>query len=160
MADALTYSALHALGLATGAALCALLGLMQIRVDRVAGSSSGYQLLWVVGFFWTFGGFLQHTLQLAGVDANATSVRLAEVLAWSCTVLGPIAIGRFLEAGIGSTNRASRIFRVSARAVALLNLSLLIWASSSHESQLGSSWYPETSFYVALVLNAIALILY
>ena len=114
--------ALHAIGLAAGAALCALLGLMQLRVDRTTGGPSGFQILWVVGFVWTFGSFLRYTLPLAGMDAHATSVRLAETLAWSSSILGPLAIGRFLQARIGKTKRASRLFLAFTGAVSLLNL--------------------------------------
>ncbi len=151
--------ALHAIGLAAGAALCGLLGLMQLRVDRTTGGPSGYQILWVVGFVWTFGSFLRYTLPLAGMDATATSVRLADMLAWSSAILGPLAIGRFLQAGIGKT-RASRLFLVFTGAVALLNLILLAWAGATHSFNVDESWYPRTSFYVALVVTAIALLIY
>src|SRR3954464_14791471 len=97
MDPALTYSALHAIGLAVGAALCALLTVIQRRVDRASSQPSGYQILWIVGFIWSFGGFIRDALQLAGVDGHATSIRAAVMLAWSGTVLGPIAIGRFVQ---------------------------------------------------------------
>jgi hypothetical protein len=48
----------HVLGFALGAALCGLLGVMQRRVDRIAGETSGYVLLWVTGFLWTCGSFV------------------------------------------------------------------------------------------------------
>ena len=152
--------ALHAIGLAAGAALCGLLGLMQLRVDRTTGGPSGYQILWVVGFVWTFGSFLRYTLPLAGMDATATSVRLADTLAWSSAILGPLAIGRFLQAGIGKTSRASRLFLAFTGAVSLLNLVLLVWAGATHSFDVDTSWYPQTSFYVALVVTAIALLVY
>jgi two-component system LytT family sensor kinase len=151
--------ALHAIGLAAGAALCGLLGLMQLRVDRTTGGPSGYQILWVVGFVWTFGSFLRYTLPLAGFDATATSVRLADTLAWSSAVLGPLAIGRFLQAGIGMS-RASRLFLAFTGAASLLNLMLLAWAGTTHSFDLDASWYPQASFYVALVVTAIALLVY
>ena len=43
---------------------------MQLRVDRTTGGPSGYQILWVIGFVWTFGSFLRYTLPLAGMDAT------------------------------------------------------------------------------------------
>ncbi|MET0533502.1 MAG: hypothetical protein ABW171_04695, partial [Steroidobacter sp.] len=141
-----------------GTALCALLGLMQLRVDRATGRPSGYQLLWVVGVIWTLGRFLRYTLQLA--DANVTSIHLAEALAWSCTIIGPVAIGRFLQARIGLTTRSSRVFVMFTGAVSLMNASLFVWAAATHALDLDASWYPETSFYVALVVTAIALVLY
>ncbi len=125
--------ALHAIGLAAGAALCGLLGLMQLRVDRTTGGPSGYQILWVIGFLWTFGGFLRYTLPLAGVDATAMSVRIADLLAWSCTILGPLAIGRFLQAGIGETSRAARRF------LAVHRRSLV---AESHSARLGRRHAP------------------
>ena len=106
----LTYAALDAIAFLTGATLSAMLGLIQYRVDRVAGRMSGYLLLWALGFIWTFGNFLRCTLELAGVSADAASTRFAETFAWSCTLLGPIAIGRLLQGGIGTTSRASRGF--------------------------------------------------
>ena len=163
MANGLTYSALHAIGFAAGAALSALLGLMQIRVDRAekqSGGASGYQLLWVIGFIWTFGSFLRYTLQLAGVGADAPSVRLAETLAWSCTILGPVAIGRFLQARLATTSRASQMFLLFTGAVSALNLSLLVRAGATHAFDLDASWYPPASLYLALIVTAIALILY
>jgi two-component system LytT family sensor kinase len=152
--------ALHAIGLAAGAALCGLLGLMQLRVDRTTGGPSGYQILWVVGFVWTFGSFLRYALPLAGMDANATSVRLADTLAWSSAILGPVAIGRFLQAGIGKTRRASRVFLAFTGGVSLLNLVLLAWAGATHSFDIDASWYPQTTFYVALVVTAIALLVH
>src|SRR5688500_2568781 len=74
-----------------------LLGRRMRRVEKRSTGHSGYQLLWVVGFIWTFGNFLRYVLLLAGVDADATNVRLAEMLAWSSTRLGPVTIGRFLQ---------------------------------------------------------------
>lgn len=164
MANELTYAALHALGLAAGAALSALLGLMQIQVDRASGNPSsrpsGYQLLWVVGFIWTFGSFLRYTLQLAGTGADATSVRLAETLAWSCTILGPIVIGRFLQTQLATTSRAAQLFLAFTGAVSVLNLSLFVWAGTTHAWHLDTSWYPRTSLYIAVIVTAIALLLY
>jgi two-component system, LytTR family, sensor kinase len=160
MVSELIYPTAHAIGFAAGAALCALLGFMQFRVDRTTGGPSGYQLLWVVGFLWTLGGFLRYTLLLAGVAADASTLRLAGTLAWSSTILGPVAIGRFLQARIGTTTRASRLFLIFTYAVALLNLGLLIRASATHVFGVDTSWYPQTSLYLALVVTAITLLLY
>ena len=44
--------------------------------------------------------------------------------------------------------------------MALLNLGLLIRANYTHEWQLEASSYPATSFYVALVISIVALLLY
>ncbi|GFE89974.1 histidine kinase [Steroidobacter agaridevorans] len=160
MENELTYSALQAIGMATGAALCASLGLMQFRVDRATGGPSGYQLLWVVGFIWTLGRFLRYTLQLAGLDEEASSVRLAETLAWSCTILGPIAIGRLLQARLGMTSRLARAFLGFTGVASILNLSLFAWVGATQALELDASWYPEASLYVALIVTAIALMLY
>ncbi len=160
MENELTYSALQAIGMATGAALCASLGLMQFRVDRATGGPSGYQLLWVVGVIWTLGRFLRYTLQLAGWDAEANSVRFAEALAWSCTILGPIAIGRLLQARLGTTSRLARAFLGFTGVASILNLSLFAWVGTTHGFDLDASWYPEASLYVALIVTAVALILY
>jgi hypothetical protein len=83
MPDAITFAA--------GAALCALLGSMQLRADRTAGRASGYLLLWVLGFIWTFGNFLRCTLALANIGPDTFAAKAAETLAWSCTLLGPVA---------------------------------------------------------------------
>ncbi len=45
-------------------------------------------------------------------------------------------------------------------AVSLLNLVLLAWAGATHSFDVDASWYPQTSFYVALVVTAIALLVY
>jgi two-component system LytT family sensor kinase len=160
MEKELTRPALQAIGMAAGAALCASLGLMQFRVDRATGGPSGYQLLWVVGFIWTLGRFLRYMLQLAGLDEEANSVRLAEALAWSCTILGPIAIGRLLQARMGTASRLARAFLVFTAAASILNLSLFAWVARTRAFDLDASWYPEASLYVALIVTAVALILH
>lgn len=156
----LTHAALDAIAFLTGATLSAMLGLIQFRVDRIAGRTSGYLLLWTLGFVWTFGTFLRCTLELAGVSPDAASTKFAETFAWSCTLLGPIAIGRLLQEAIGTTSRASRRFLALTYGVSLLNLGLLIRANYMHDWQLEASAYPATSFYVALVTGIIALLLY
>jgi len=154
------YDALHAIGFAASAALCALLWFMQRRVDRVSGGPGGFQILWAVGFIWTLGNFLRYMLLLAGTGADAMSFRLAGMLAWSCTIVGPLAIGLFLQAGIGTTSRVSRAFLIFTGALSIVNLGLIIWAGVTHAFDLDSSWYPKVSFYLALTLEAIALIFY
>src|SRR6188768_1129233 len=106
----LSYAMLDAVAFITGAELSVMLGLMQWRVDRNTRRVSGYLLLWLLGFIWTFGTFIRCTLEIAGVPPDATSTKLAESFAWSCTLLGPIAIGRLLQGGIGTTSRTSRGF--------------------------------------------------
>jgi two-component system LytT family sensor kinase len=155
-----TDAALDAIAFITGATLSAMLGLMQYRVDRAAGRASGYLLLWVLGFIWTFGTFLRCTLELAGVEPDAPSVKFAVTFAWSCTLLGPIAIGRLLQGGIGAWSRASRVFQAVAVAVSLLNLGLLVRANRLYGWQLEESGYPTTSFYVALALGVLAIAIY
>jgi two-component sensor histidine kinase len=151
---------LDAITFATGAALSALLGFMQWRVDRAKRSASGYLLLWVLGFIWTFGNFLRCVLALGGVAPESISARFAETFAWSCTLLGPIAIGRLLQGGIGTTSRVSRAFLAFTIGVALLNLVLLMRANYTHVWQVEDSAYPTTSFFVALFVSAMAILLY
>ena len=156
----LTDAALDAIAFVTGATLSAVLGMMQYRVDRAAGRASGYLLLWVLGFIWTFGNFLRCALNLAGVGPDSLFTKLAETFAWSCTLLGPIAIGRLLQSGIGATSRASRRFQVLAYGVSVLNLGLLVNADVSNGFRLEESGYPTVSFFIALVAGTIALLLY
>jgi two-component sensor histidine kinase len=151
---------LDAVAFATGAALSVMLGLMQLRVDRTTGHASGYLLLWVLGFLWTFGNFLRCALSLAGVGPDATATRFAETFAWSCTLLGPVTIGRLLQGGIGTTSRVSRGFFAFTVAVSLLNLGLLIRANQVYAWRLEDSGFPTTAFYIALVVNVFALGLY
>src|SRR5262245_27810190 len=151
---------LDAIAFATGAALCAMLGLMQLRVDRGGERASGYLLLWVLGFIWTFGNFLRCALALGGASPDSTSARVAETFAWSCTLLGPVSMGRLLQAGIGSTSRVSRGFLAFTIVVSLINLGLLIRANYVHEWRLEDGAYPTTSFFVALPVGLIALALY
>ena len=155
---------LDAIAFAAGAALCGMLGLMQLRVDRAGqgenNGASGYLLLWVLGFVWTFGNFLRCALALAGASPDSVSARFAESFAWTCTLLGPIAIGRMVQAGIGTTSRVSRGFLAFTIGVSLLNLGLFIRGNHLHAWQLEASDYPTTSFYIALPVGAIALLLY
>lgn len=160
MENELTYAALNSIGFAVGAALSALLWLMQLRVDRAAGARSGFQLLWIIGFVWTFGRFLRYSLYLAGAGPDAASVRLAETLAWSCTILGPLAIGRFLWGRMSVASRTGRAFLRFSGVVSIVNLCSFAWAGATHEWRLDESWYPRISLYVGLVMTALALILY
>src|SRR6187397_396187 len=108
MARDLTYVALDAIAFITGATLSAMLGHMQYRVDRATGRLSGYLLLWLLGFIWTFGNFMRCTLELAGAMPDSTAARFAETFAWSCTLLGPLTVGRLVQGGIGSTRSEER----------------------------------------------------
>lgn len=156
----LTNAALDAIAFFTGATLSAVLGLMQYRVDRAAGRISGYLLLWALGFIWTFGNFLRCALNLAGVGPDAVSTKFAETFSWASTLLGPIAIARLLQAGIGTTSRASLFFQVLAYGATALNLGLLVGANVSYGFRLEESWYPTASFFVALVPGTVAILLY
>ena len=156
----LTFAALDAIVFVTGAALTAMLGLMQYRVDRAAGRVSGYLLLWVLGFIWTFGNSLRGALHLAGVGPDEAIVKMAETFTWSCTLLGPLTIARLLQSGIGATSRASRFFQALAWGATLLNIGMLIRANRAHGFHVEESWYPTASFFVALAVNVIALVLY
>jgi|GEM_PF-1373699 len=156
----LTHAALDAIAFLTGATLSAMLGLMQWRVDRTTGRPSGYLLLWVLGFIWTFGTFVRCALELAGVPPDATSTKFAESFAWSCTLVGPIAIGRLLQGAIGTTSRVSRAFLALAVGVSLVNLVLLVRANQLSGYHLENSWYPTTSFYLALAVGVLASVIY
>jgi two-component sensor histidine kinase len=156
----LTHAALDAVAFLTGAALAAMLGRMQLRVDRAAGRISGYLLLWGLGFIWTFGNFLRCALELAGASADAASVKFAETFAWSCTLVGPMVIGRLLQGGMGADSRAARVFLGFTVGVSLFNLALLLRAGLAHEWRIEASAYPATTFYIAMVLGGIALLIY
>ncbi len=147
----LSYAALHSIGFAASAALCALLWLMQRRADRASGGPGGFQILWAVGFIWTLGNFLKYMLLLAGTGADATSLRLAGMLAWSSTIFGSLAIGRFLQAGLGTTSRAARVFLLFTGAVSMVSLGLFAWAAATYALDVDGSWYPKASFYVGQV---------
>ncbi len=151
---------LDAIAFATGAMLSAMLGLMQLRVDRARGGISGYLLLWVNGFIWTLGNFMRCTLDLAGVGPDVTSARFAETFSWLSTLLGPVAIGRLVQEGIGTTSRVSRGFLAFTIGAGLFNLLLFVRAIRAYDGHLDASAYPTTSFYVALVVGVIALVLY
>jgi hypothetical protein len=156
----LTHAALDAIAFVTGATLSAMLGHMQWRVDRVTGRISGYLLLWVLGFIWTFGNFLRCTLELAGAGPDSAGAKFAETFAWSCTLLGPIAIGRLLQGGIGPASRASKGFFAFTVLVSLLNLVLMVRANLAYAFQLEASSYPTTSFYIAVCVGVIAIFIY
>jgi hypothetical protein len=151
---------LDAVAFATGATLSAMLGLMQWRVDRATDRTSGYLLLWALGFVWTFGNFLRGALALAGAAPDSFAARFAETFAWSCTLLGPIAIGRLVQGALAETSRAARAFVALTIGVALLNLALLVRAHVVHDGHLEASAYPTTSFFIALALSVVAVALY
>jgi signal transduction histidine kinase len=156
----LTYVVLDAVAFLTGAALSAMLGLMQWRVDRNARRLSGYLLLWILGFVWTFGNFLRCALDLAGTGADSTSARFAESLSWSCTLLGPITIGRLLQGAMGTGSRASRNLWGFAVVMSCVNLGLFVHAAWRYAGNLDASSYPTTSFYIGLPLATVALVVY
>jgi hypothetical protein len=156
----LTDAALDAIAFLTGATLSAMLGHMQWRVDRPTGRMSGYLLLWLLGFTWTFGNFMRCTLELAGAEPDSASARFAETFAWSCTLLGPLAIGRLLQGGIGSTSRTSKRMFAVAVGVSVLNLVLLVRANYRYSFALEASGYPTASFYIALGVGITAFIVY
>jgi two-component system LytT family sensor kinase len=160
MGDDLSYVLLDAVAFVAGAALSAMLGLMQWRVDRDARRVSGYLLLWFLGFVWTFGTFLRCALNLAGAGPDSAEARFAEGLAWSSTLLGPITIGRLLQGAIGIGSRAARIFWAFAIPMSCANLGLFLYATTRFDGSLDASDYPATSFYVGLAVTAIALVLY
>jgi signal transduction histidine kinase len=151
---------LDAIAFATGATLSAMLGLMQLRVDRARGGVSGYLLLWLNGFIWTLGNFLRCALDLAGVGPDAASARFAESFSWCCTWLGPFAIGKLVQEGIGSTSRFARGFLAFTLGVVALNFALFVRAGLAYDWHLDASAYPTISFYVALVVGAIAVAIY
>jgi hypothetical protein len=160
MVPELTTAALDAIAFLTGATLSAMLGQMQWRVDRAAGDLSGYLLLWVVGFIWTFGNFLRCALNLGGVTADAGIVKFAETFAWSCTLLGPVVIGRLLQGGLGTANRAGKVVFALMVGVSVVNLVLMARANHQYDWRLEASGYPTTSFYMALAVTLIALVVY
>jgi two-component sensor histidine kinase len=156
----LTYVALDAIAFITGATLSAMLGHMQWRVDRPSGRMSGYLLLWLLGFNWTFGNFIRCALELAGASPDSFGARFAETFAWSCTLLGPLAIGRLLQGGIGSTSRTSKRMFALLVAVSLLNLVLMVRANHLYAFALEASGYPTASFYIALGVGITAFVIY
>jgi hypothetical protein len=156
----LTYVALDAIAFITGATLSAMLGHMQYRVDRATGRMSGYLLLWLLGFTWTFGNFMRCTLELAGATPDSTAARFAETFAWSCTLLGPLTVGRLVQGGIGSTSRTSKRLFAFTVAASLLNLVLMVRANYLSDFQLESSGYPAVSFYIALGVGIAAFMIY
>lgn len=154
------FAAFDAVGFAVGAALCLLLGVMQYRVDRPSGRASGYQVLWLVGFLWTSGRFAHSMLELAGVPADSLALRIAESLAWSGTIVGPIAMGRFLYGQLAPQTRLRSMVMPFAATASSLNLILFCWAAATHELRLDTSPYPEASFYIALTNTVLALAVY
>jgi two-component sensor histidine kinase len=155
-----TYAALDAIAFVAGATLSVMLGHMQWRVDRTTGRMSGYLLLWFLGFCWTFGNFMRCTLELAGAAPDSTAARFAETFAWSCTLLGPLAIGRLLQGGIGSTSRTSRGVFAGMVAVSLFNLVQLVRANYLYDFRLEASGYPTAAFYIALAAGIVAFVVY
>jgi hypothetical protein len=160
MARDLNLAALDAIAFLTGATLSAMLGRMQWRVDRATGYISGYLLLWGLGFVWTFGNFLRCALELAGAAPDSAGAKFAETFAWSCTLLGPMTIGRLLQGAAGTTSRSANRFFAFTVAVSLLNLVLMVRANLLHAFHLEASGYPTTGFYIAVVVSVIALLIY
>jgi two-component system LytT family sensor kinase len=154
---------MDAIAYLAGAALSAMLGLMQWRVDRSPGRASGYLLVWALGFIWTFGNFVREALALAHTPADSTVARLAESFAWSCTLIGPAAIGRLLQGGLGAAAPAApaaRVFVAFTLGVSLVNVVLFGIAVRQTGGRLEAGWYPATSFFMGLGIGAIALLVY
>jgi two-component system LytT family sensor kinase len=160
MSGDLTYVLLDAVAFVAGAALSAMLGLMQWRVDRNTRRVSGYLLLWVLGFVWTFGNFLRCAFNLAGVDADSAEARFAEALAWSGTLLGPITIGRLLQGAIGTGSRIAKTFWAFSIAVSCVNAGLFLNAAIRSAGPLDTSAYPTTAFFNGFAVMAVALVIY
>jgi two-component sensor histidine kinase len=151
---------LDAVAFLTGAELSAMLGLMQWRVDRSTRRVSGYLLLWLLGFIWTFGNFLRCTLEIAGVGPDSAGARFAESFAWSCTLLGPITMGRLLQGAIGTESRVSRRFWIFAMAMSLLNVVLFTQEVLRHGGRLEPGYYPSLSFSIGIFVASIAYAIY
>jgi len=156
----LSYALLDAVAFLTGAELSVMLGLMQWRVDRSTRRVSGYLLLWLLAFIWTFGNFLRCTLELGGADADSAGARFAESFAWSSTLLGPITIGRLLQGAVGTESRASRTFWKFAVAMSAVNVVLFTREVLRQGGQLESGSYPPLSFYIGVFVATIALSIY
>jgi two-component system, LytTR family, sensor kinase len=80
---------LQALGFATSALLCALVGAMQWQSDRDTRQRTTYALLWSLGGTWSLGSFALRLLRLAEYRDDAFLSRLAAVVAWSVTCISP-----------------------------------------------------------------------
>ncbi len=133
----LTYVALDAIAFVTGATLSAMLGHMQYRVDRATGRMSGYLLLWVLGFIWTFGNFLRCTLELAGASSG---LHRRAVRGDVCLELHAARPARHRPVGAGwhriDEPRRRRDCLAFTVAVSVLNLVLIVRAN--HLSRLSA----------------------
>ncbi len=150
----------HVLGFAMGAALCGLLAVMQRRVDRTAGQTSGYVLLWITGYLWTFGSFVRWVLLLAGAAPESAVVNIAELLAWTSTAIGPLVIARFLRVQLGGDAPWLRPFIGYSWVVSVTQLVLLwqTWLTPGFLIDLAT--YMRWSFYLALPHYTFAFVLY
>jgi len=149
MTPSSTLLATQALGLATGAALCAMLGAMQWRTATRNNVSRAQHWLWISGFFWTFGSFVQHVLLLAGFAKGSSEVLAAETIAWTATCWGPLIVSRLLDEQLPPTRLQRALLNVamgSSLALALswpIVLMTLPW-------EIGVERWPRASFYVFL----------
>ncbi len=156
----LGYVMLDAVAFVTGAALSTMLALMQWRVDRSTRRMSGYLLLWILAFVWTFGNFLRCALELAGFGAESVGARFAESFAWSCTLLGPITMARLLQGGIGTESRASRMFWKFAVAMSALNVVLFTQEVWRRGGRLDTGSFPPLTFFIGFFVASMAEAIY
>jgi two-component system LytT family sensor kinase len=160
MGSSVAATTVHVIGFSVGAALCGLLGFMQHRADRVEGETSAYLLLWVTGFVWTFGSFVQFGLLLAGVSDESPLIRLAELFAWTSTAIGPLVIARFLHLRFGADGLLVRPFSGYSCVVSLTQV-LLLWQTwLAPDFFIDLTTYMRWSFYLALPQYTFALLIY
>ena len=156
----LNYAALHAIGFAASAALCALLW------AHAASRRSNYRRTQRISDPLGRRVHLDPR-QFPALHAAARRSRCGRNEFPPCRDagmeqhdLGPIAIGRFLQAGIGTASRASRAFLMFTGAVVVVNLGLMTVGRITHAFDLDASWYPKAVVLPGPGVTAIALILY
>jgi two-component system, LytTR family, sensor kinase len=97
----LLYSTIDALCFAAGAALCLLMGLLQVRAPQAIRGQNGLILLWLCGGIWSASSFVSTMMALQGVAPTSTAARIAGVMAWSSSCIGPFLAMRSVALGLG-----------------------------------------------------------
>jgi signal transduction histidine kinase len=125
MEVATSYSALQAIGFATGFALCAMLGSLQWQVERPNRIQSFWLWLWVAMAVWNGANFMQYTLILAGHSPASQTVGVAALFAWIPLCITPTAILWFICRVLRVSTIVQRLllvfsFHLSATLIALL----------------------------------------
>jgi hypothetical protein len=114
---------LYALGFATGAGLCVMMGAMQWR----SGRGFHYMPSWISGVIWTSGGFVWVMLLLAGFSPVSPELAYAKAFAWSSTATGQAGLSWIYDREANAPRWWRKLLLYLSLAWAIVLFGLLWW---------------------------------